>query len=105
MKYTESLRKHVAELFEKATDQEVIKKFAVVENEINELDNVLDQKDTKEMELLKDLKEAYLHTSIKPDTNQVDQITKDIGAGNSFDANAFIESFVAEHNNDGSKKN
>ena len=54
MSYTEELKKHIASLFDKSTDQEVIKQYALVENEIGKLDEVLNQKDAKEMELLKE---------------------------------------------------
>ena len=41
MSYTEELKKHIASLFDKSTDQEVIKQYALVENEIGKLDEVL----------------------------------------------------------------
>lgn len=101
MKYTEELRKRVAELFNKATDQETIKQYAVVESELDKIDNVLDQKDEKEMSLLKDLREAYIHPGSSKVQNG-DPSAKDIGAGTSFDGDAFISSFVNSHKTDGS---
>lgn len=104
MSYTEELKKHIASLFDKSTDQEVIKQYALVENEIGKLDEVLNQKDAKEMELLKDLKEAYIHTSVKPQQPTVDQSAKDIGAGQPFDGNAFISEFLKSHDANGGAK-
>ena len=104
MSYTEELKKHIASLFDKATDQEVIKQYAIVENEIGKLDEVLNQKDAKEMELLKDLKEAYIHTSVKPQQPTVDPSAKDIGAGQPFDGNALISEFLKSHDANGGAK-
>ena len=104
MSYTEELKKHIASLFDKSTDQEVIKQYALVENEIGKLDEVLNQKDAKEMELLKDLKEAYIHTSVKPQQPTVDQSAKDIGAGQPFDGNALISEFLNSHDANGGAK-
>lgn len=87
----DALRSSIAELFDKAEDQETIKKYAVVENELNKAQEVLDQKDQKEMELLKDLKDAYIHSSIKPEPGKTSEA--DIGAG-SFDGDAFIKNFI-----------
>ena len=39
----DALRNSIAELFEKAQDQETIKKYAVVENELNKAQEFLDQ--------------------------------------------------------------
>lgn len=104
MSYTEKLKQHIASLFDKATDQEVIKQYAIVENELGELDKVLDQKDQKEMELLKDLKEAYIHTSVKPSATQVDNAAKDIGAGQSFNGESFISEFLNTHDANGNER-
>lgn len=100
MSYTEELKKRVAALFDKSQDQEVIKQYAVVESEIDKLDGILDQKDAKEMELLKDLKEAYIHTSVKPQEPAADATAKDIGAGQ-FDGDAFISSYLSQNANGG----
>ena len=100
MNYLDELRKHVAELFGKATDNETEKQYAVVENEIGKVEELLKQKEEKEMELLKDLKEAYIHTSVKPQTN-VDPTAKDIGAGQAFNGDDFISSFISSHDANG----
>ena len=104
MSYKKKKKKHIATLFNKSTDQEVIKQYAIVENEIGKLDEVLNQKDAKEIELLKDLKEAYIHTSVKPQQPTVDQSAKDIGAGQPFDGNAFISGFLNSHDANGGAK-
>ena len=98
----EALRKSIAELFDKAEDQETIKKYAVVENELKKAQEVLDQKDQKEMELLKDLKDAYIHSSVKPEPGK-NPMNEDIGAG-SFNPDDFLSNFISTHNADGSVK-
>ena len=45
MNYLDELRKHVAELFGKATDNETVKQYAVVENEIGKVEELLKQKE------------------------------------------------------------
>lgn len=97
----DALRKSIAELFEKAEDQETIKKYAVVENELNKAQELLNQKEEKEMELLKDLKEAYIHSAVKPEPGKTSEA--DIGAG-CFNGEDLIANFMATHNADGSVK-
>lgn len=97
----DALRNSIAELFEKAEDQETIKKYAVVENELNKAQDALQQQEEKEKELLKDLREAYIHSSIKPEPGKTAE--HDIGAG-SFNSNELIASFMETHNADGSIK-
>ena len=97
----DALRNSIAELFEKAQDQETIKKYAVVENELNKAQEFLDQQEQKEMELLKDLKEAYIHSAVKPEPGKTSE--NDIGAG-SFNGDDFIANFISTHNADGSVK-
>lgn len=97
----DALRNSIAELFEKAQDQETIKKYAVVENELNKAQEFLDQQEQKEMELLKDLKEAYIHSAVKPEPGKTSET--DIGAG-SFNSDDFISNFISTHNADGSVK-
>ena len=97
----DALRNSIAELFEKAQDQETIKKYAVVENELNKAQEFLDQQEQKEMELLKDLKEAYIHSAVKPEPGKTSET--DIGAGN-FNSDDFISNFISTHNADGSVK-
>lgn len=97
----DALRNSIAELFEKAQDQETIKKYAVVENELNKAQEFLDQQEQKEMELLKDLKEAYIHSAVKPEPGKTSDA--DIGAG-SFNGEDFIANFISTHNADGSVK-
>ena len=97
----DALRNSIAELFEKAQDQETIKKYAVVENELNKAQEFLDQQEQKEMELLKDLKEAYIHSAVKPEPGKTSET--DIGAG-SFNSEDFISNSISTHNADGSVK-
>lgn len=97
----DALRQSVAELFEKAEDQETIKKYALVENEIKKAQEVLDQKDQKELELLKDLKEAYIHSTVKPEPGKTPET--DIGTGD-FNGDNFIQNFIETHDANGSKK-
>ena len=97
----DALRNSIAELFEKAEDQETIKKYAVVENELNKAQELLNQQEQKEMELLKDLKEAYIHSAVKPEPGKTSET--DIGAG-SFNSEDFISNFISTHNADGSIK-
>ena len=97
----DALRNSIAELFEKAEDQETIKKYAVVESELNKAQEFLDQQEQKEMELLKDLKEAYIHSAVKPEPGKTSET--DIGAG-SFNSDDFISNFISTHNADGSVK-
>ena len=97
----DALRNSIAELFEKAEDQETIKKYAVVENELNKAQEFLNQQEQKEMELLKDLKEAYIHSAVKPEPGKTSET--DIGAG-SFNSDDFISNFISTHNADGSVK-
>ena len=97
----DALRNSIAELFEKAEDQETIKKYAVVENELNKAQELLNQQEQKEMELLKDLKEAYIHSAVKPEPGKTSET--DIGAG-SFNSEDFISNFISTHNADGSVK-
>ena len=47
MNYLDELRKHVAELFGKATDNETVKQYAVVENETRKVEELLKQKEEK----------------------------------------------------------
>lgn len=90
----DALRQSVAELFEKSEDQETIKKYAVVENELNKTQAALDQMSEKELSLLKDLKEAYMHSSVKPtSTASADPV------GSTFNG----ESFIAEYLNNQAK--
>lgn len=97
----DALRQSVAALFEKAEDQETIKKYALVENEINKAQKVLDQKDQKEMELLKDLKDAYIHSTVKPEPGKTSET--DIGSGD-FNEDNFIKNFIETHDANGSAK-
>lgn len=99
----EMLRKSIAELFEKAEDQETIKKYAVVESELGKTQELLDKQEQKELELLKDLKEAYIHSSVKPEPNKPNGSEADIGAS-SFNGDDFISNFIETHNADGSVK-
>lgn len=99
----DALRNSIAELFEKAEDQETIKKYAVVENELNKAQELLNQQEQKEMELLKDLKEAYIHSAVKPEPGKQMASETDITAG-TFDGDNFIANFISTHNADGSVK-
>lgn len=101
MKLTlDALKESVAALFEKSQDPETIKRYAVVENELNKVQKGLDEQAEQEMKLLKDLKEAYLHTSVKP--TEKTSVTKDIGGGD-FNGDSFLKDFINTHNADGTK--
>lgn len=95
MSYTDELRKHVADLFGKATDAETVKQYAKVEQEINSIETKMQEQDQKEVGLLKDLKEAYLHTAAKPTAATADQVDKDIGGKVDFNANATLSDIIA----------
>lgn len=94
----EALKKHIASLFEKSQDQETIKQYAIVENEFNKVQEAWDKQEEKELSLLKDLKEAYLHTAVTSNNNDGTDV------GGTFDADSLIQNFVQTHNADGSEK-
>lgn len=101
MKLTlDALKESVAALFEKSQDPEVIKRYAVVENELNKVQKSLDEQADQEVKLLKDLKEAYLHTSVKPSENT--SVKKDIGGGD-FNGDSFLKEFINTHDANGTK--
>lgn len=100
----DTLRNSIAELFEKAEDKETVKKYAVVEDELNKAQEALDQQDQKEMELLKDLKEAYIHSAVKPEPGKQTASEADVTAGTTFDGDNLITNFISTHNADGSVK-
>lgn len=62
----EELKQLVAQLFDAATDKTIIEKSAVVNQKIEEVAEEQKQKDSDYQELLKDYKDAVLHTSFKP---------------------------------------
>ena len=102
MKLTlDALKESVAALFEKSQDPETIKRYAVVESELNKVQKGLDEQAEQEMKLLKDLKEAYLHTSVKP--SEKTSINKDIGGGCDFNGDSFLKDFIDSHDANGKK--
>lgn len=102
MKLTlDALKESVAALFEKSQDPETIKRYAVVESELDKVQKGLDQQAEQEMKLLKDLREAYLHTSVKPSENT--NVNKDIGGASDFNGDSFLKNFINTHNADGKK--
>lgn len=96
----DALRQSIADLFDKSEDQETIKRYAVVESELNKAQDALNKMDEKELSLLKDLKEAYLHTSVKPSATApaADPV------GSTFNADAFISEYLQSHQNTGGQK-
>ena len=66
MNKLEELKQFVAQLFDTATDKTVIEKSAVVNQKIEEIQQEQNKKDQEYRELLKDYKDAIIHTSFKP---------------------------------------
>lgn len=66
MNTLEELKNYVSQLFDKATEKDVIEKAAVVSSKIDEI--AAEQKSAEENynQLLKDYKDVVLHSSFKP---------------------------------------
>ena len=66
MNKLEELKQFVAQLFDAATDKTIIEKSAVVSQKIEEIQQEQAQKEQDYLTLLRDYKDAVLHTSFKP---------------------------------------
>lgn len=66
----EELRNHVAELFKNATEPDVIKQSAIVEQQIKEAEEEQTKLQNDYQKLLGDYKDVVLHTSFKPSSTQ-----------------------------------
>lgn len=82
----QDLRDSIKALFDKSEDKDVIKAYATVEGKMDDLQKDLDKQETERVQLLKDLKEAYIHTSVKPDNAAANKDVADVGfnADNTF---------------------
>lgn len=91
----QDLRDSIKALFDKSEDKDVIKAYATVEGKMDDLQKDLDKQETERVQLLKDLKEAYIHTSVKPDKTAANKDVANVG----FDSEAkFNEIFNQEDN-------
>lgn len=89
----QDLRDSIKALFDKSEDKDVIKAYATVEGKMDDLQKDLDKQETERVQLLKDLKEAYIHTSVKPSNAAANQDVANVG----FDSDAkFNEIFNQE---------
>lgn len=80
----QDLRDSIKALFDKSEDKDVIKAYATVEGKMDDLQKDLDKQEAEHVQLLKDLKEAYIHTSVKPDNAAANQDVASAG----FDSEA-----------------
>lgn len=91
MSKLDDLRNYVAKLFENATDKSVIEQSAVVSSKIDEIVAEQEQQTKNYNELLHDYKEVIVHSSFKPQRN-------DVGAENPstvpFDASKTFEDAI-----------
>ena len=72
MSKLEELKQMVAELFEQATDTTTIQKSAVVGAKIDEIAKEEQELVDKHAELLKEYRQAVIHSSFKPDGHTPD---------------------------------
>lgn len=87
----EELKQFVAQLFDAATDKTIIEKSAVVNQKIEEIAKEQEQKEQDYRELLKDYKDAVLHTSFKPNPGD-----NSGGVPGSFDPEAAFKQFFVD---------
>lgn len=92
------LKQMVAELFQAATDKTIIEKSALVSNKLEEVAQENQELVDKQAELLKDYKEAILHTSFTKKNETPDPTTPTAAV---FDDNSFFENWAATHDSDG----
>lgn len=85
------LRDSIKVLFDKSEDKDVIKAYATVEGKLDDLQQNLDQQEEEHVQLLKDLKEAYIHTSVKPTAKTITEV-----ADSSFNADATFDKIFGE---------
>ena len=84
----EELRNHVAELFKNATEPDIIKQSAVVEQKIKEAEEEQIKLEGDYKKLLGDYKDVVLHTSFKPNTQD-----QSGGVPGAFDPDAAFNQF------------
>lgn len=89
----QELKQFVAQLFDAATDKTVIEKSAVVSQKIDEIEQEQQTKAKEYQELLKDYKDAVLHTSFKPTPGD-----NSGGVPGSFDPDAAFKQFFIDSN-------
>lgn len=87
----EELKQFVAQLFDAATDKTIIEKSAVVNQKIEEIAQEQELKEKDYRELLKDYKDAVLHTSFKPNPGD-----NSGGVPGSFDPEATFKQFFVD---------
>ena len=90
----DELKQFVAQLFDAATDKTIIEKSAVVNQKIEEIAKEQETKDKEYRELLKDYKDAVLHTSFKPGPGD-----NSGGVPGSFDPEATFKQFFIDSGN------
>jgi hypothetical protein len=88
----QELKNYVADLFSAATDKTTIEKSAIVQQKIEEVEQEQTKLRSDYQELLKDYKDALVHTSFKPKENE------DVSGGvpNSFDPDAAFQKFFID---------
>lgn len=94
MTQLDELKQFVAQLFDAATDKTIIEKSAVVNQKIDEIAKEQETKDKEYRELLKDYKDAVLHTSFKPNPGD-----NSGGVPGSFDPEAAFKQFFIDSGN------
>lgn len=87
----EELKQFVANLFDAATDKTIIEKSAVVSQKIEEIAQEQDEREKQYRELLRDYKDAVLHTSFKPNPGD-----NSGGVPGSFDPEAAFKQFFID---------
>lgn len=93
MNKLEELRQHVADLFKNATEPDVIKQSAVVEQKIKEAEEEQTKLEKDYNKLLGDYKDVVLHTSFKPNTQD-----QSGGVPGAFDPDAAFKQFFTDTN-------
>ena len=88
MSKLEELKEMVADLFEQATDTTTIQKSAVVGAKIDEIAKEEQELVDKHAELIKEYRQAVIHSSFKPDGHNPEPTP-------SFDGDSFIANWMA----------
>ena len=88
MNKLEELKQFVAQLFDAATDRTIIEKSAVVSQKIDEIAQEQEEQAKEYQALLKDYRDAVLHTSFKPNPGD-----NSGGVPPSFDPEAAFKQF------------
>ncbi len=103
MKYTEELKKLVSNLFASTKDPEVVKQWALAENELNKIEESIAEREKREMDLIKDLKDAYIFNAKQSQDNAQSTLDQDIGGSKKFDSEAYINKWLEENKKDQAK--